>query len=478
MQKKLPAILGLLFMLGGAFAGVIIVLQGTFFSPQASPETVPQKVKITNLTENSFVVSWTTQGQAVGYILLGEEEKQLKRSVADQRDQLSGEGGEYKMHHIYVRELRPATTYFFKIGSGERELFDNNGVPFRVQTASVLSTPPPPETIYGTVLTPAQTPADDAIVYVGIPGSTPLSALVQQKGSFAIPLSTARTVGLDSYVSLDPTTTIEILAQSGRGEESRIRAKLSQAQPLADIILGSGGQVLDISSQADQTPVSNQSSESKSNIAVSPGYDPLSKQLSGKNTSESKFVFEDVSTLVDEASEIINIEQLPADNITIPNVQPNFSGQAPPNTNLTITINSPRAYTDNVTVDSLGNWSYEVPGELEPGQHTIALSFTDENGILKQVKRTFVVTAFAAEGAPEYSSTPSATLAPSITPKPTAPITKSPTPTITTRAALPATDSAIPVSGSTANTFALSIAGILLMSLGYLLYRFGNNSVS
>lgn len=472
MQKRLPALLGILFMVGGAFAGVIIVLQGTFFSPQASPETVPQKVKITNLTENSFVVSWITQGQAVGYILLGEEEKQLKRSVADQRDQLSGEGGQYKMHHIYVRELRPSTTYYFKIGSGERELFDNNGVPFTVQTAQVLGTPPPPETIYGTVLTPAQTPADDAIVYVGIPGSTPLSALIQQKGSFAIPLSTARTLNLASYVSIDPDTTIEMLVQSGRGEESRIRAKLSQAQPLADIVLGNSGQVLDMTSQA---PSSTNTGESRTeNVVTSkPGFDPLSRNLVGTTTGESKFVFENISLLIDEASEVISIEQLPADNVTIPDIQPNFSGVAPPNITLTVTINSPRAYVDTVAADSLGNWSYEVPGELEPGPHTIALSFTDENGILKQVKRTFVVDVFAAEGTPSYVSTPSASLAPTVTPRPTTQVTQVPTPTDTIRVAIPATDSAIPVSGSTANTFALALGGVVLMSLGYFMYRFG-----
>jgi hypothetical protein len=473
MQKRLPALLGILFMVGGAFAGVIIVLQGTFFSPQASPETVPQKVKITNLTENSFVVSWTTQGQAVGYILLGEDEKQLKRSVADQRDQLSGEGGQYKMHHIYVRELRPSTTYYFKIGSGERELFDNNGVPFTVQTAAVLGTPPPPETIYGTVLTPAKTAADDTIVYVGIPGSTPLSALVQQKGSFAIPLSTARTLTLDSYVSIDPSTTIEMLVQSGRGEESRVRAKLSQAQPLPDIVLSSSGQVVDISGQAPASDDAD-STSSRGDIPSSPGYDPLSRVMTGTTTGESKFVFENVSLLVEEASEVISIEQLPADHVTIPSLQPNFSGQAPPNTTLTVTINSPRAYVDTVSADDLGNWSYEVPGELEPGPHTISISYTDENGILKQVKRTFIVSAYASEGTPSYISTPSASLAPSITPRPTtSQITQAPSPTTTVRAALPATDSAIPVSGSVANTFALSLGGLMLMSLGYFLYRYG-----
>ncbi len=473
MQKKLPALLGILFMIGGAFAGVIIVLQGTFFSPQASPETVPQKVKITNLTENAFVVSWTTQGQAVGYILLGEEEEQLKRSVADQRDQLSGEGGQYKMHHIYVRELKPSTTYYFKIGSGERELFDNNGVPFQVQTAAALGTPPPPETIYGTVLNPAKTPADDAIVYVGIPGSTPLSALVQQKGSFAIPLSTARTLSLDSYVSINPDTIIEMLVQSGRGDEGRIRATLSQAQPLPDIVLNTTGQVVDISGQAALTEEPSAQSSAASSVSSAPGFDPLTRTLEGSATGGSKFVFEDVSLLIDEASEVISIEQLPADHVTVAELQPSFSGQAPPNTTLTVTINSPRAYTDNVTVDSLGNWSYEVPGELEPGQHTIALSFTDENGILKQVKRTFVVAAYAAEGAPSYTSTPSASLAPTLTPRPTTQVTQVPTPTQIVRVAIPATDSAIPVSGSTANTFALSLVGMLLMSLGYFLYRFG-----
>jgi hypothetical protein len=111
---------------------------------------------------------------------------------------------------------------------------------------------------------------------------------------------------------------------------------------------------------------------------------------------------------------------------------------------------------------------------LEPGPHTISISYTDENGILKQVKRTFIVSAYASEGTPSYISTPSASLAPSITPRPTtSQITQAPSPTTTVRAALPATDSAIPVSGSVANTFALSLGGLMLMSLGYFLYRYG-----
>jgi hypothetical protein len=72
--------------------------------------------------------------------------------------------------------------------------------------------------------------------------------------------------------------------------------------------------------------------------------------------------------------------------------QPIISGNAPPNSRVTITIHStPRTIT--VTSDANGNWTYTPTSPLESGSHTINVSAVNPNGGVLSANTTLSVSA-------------------------------------------------------------------------------------
>ena len=118
-------------------------------------------------------------------------------------------------------------------------------------------------------------------------------------------------------------------------------------------------------------------------------------------------------------------------------------------------IESANTITGEIEVDSSGKWSFPATANLEDGNHTITLKWTDANGIVQVLKRSFVVNA--ASGRPAYVSTPSAT-----------PTSKSnpPTPTIQPNKSVPSTSSGIPKSGGLTQTVIIFMIGLTLVVTG------------
>lgn len=437
LDKRIPTLIGVLILIGGVVAGIYVVGQSTDFLPRANPEQTPKKVKITNISENGFVVSWITQAPTSGYIKLGTQPDSLEETYEDERDQLTGETGQFRAHYISVRGLEPDTQYVFKLGSGGNYLYDNEGDAFSVTTAPLLSSPPVADTAYGKVLTPAETPADDTIVYLTFADATPMSALVKNEGNWAISLSSARNQKLDQYVNYDPQTTpLNIFVQSGRDETSQVTTTADNDQPAPDIVLGSDQiQSLDQANQATTTP----SPIPENSFSL----DPL----------------DDVEPKINETNATVNITSIPEEGTEFQTQSPTFSGTAPPGRTIQITIESSHAIELEVMSDTSGVWQVVTPGTLEPGTHSITASYTDDNGTPHQVTRQFTVLAAAtSNNSPQNTATPSATIAPTptITPQPTSP----------PRVSYPATESGIPTAGETTNTLVLLLGGGISMLAG------------
>lgn len=394
LKKRIPTIVGLLLLLIGAFAGVMFINQNTDFLPRAAPEYAPQKVKITNLTDTGFTVSWVTQEPTIGFIKYGETTSNLNITATDDRDQLTGASGEYRSHYISIQDLKPSKTYHFKLGSQKNQLYDNNGQAFTITTPPALSTLPTADTAYGTVVTTANTPAEGAIVYLSLEGTTPISALVKQNGNWAANMALTRTIDLSSYATYDPQNArIDILVQPASGDIAKVITTTGNDQPVPTITLG---QVADYSTQ---------------------------------NTSLNQTTNETANQTPSNPLTITSIQ----DGAVVSEVQPEFSGTAKPNSLITISVHSEQEYTGQVTVDENGNWTWMPSGELEPGQHTITISYTDENGVEHKVERNFIVEPPAEAidlNQLTYTATPSATPVP--TPTPTPRPTATPTPRTTT----------------------------------------------
>lgn len=424
-KYKIPTILGILILLVSLGAGVWLVKSERLaLFPKAAAEFTPKQVRVASVTESGFTVSWVTDEATVGLLKLGKTADKLDQVWGDDRDQKSGTVGSSETHYMTVKNLLPATSYWFSLGSGPgRVMYDNQGQPYQVTTAGVVATKPAADTAYGTVVDAAGKAAGGAIVYVQLPGAVPLSSLVQDNGNWAVAVATARTSDLKSYATYDAQTTqVEILVQAGSRGSATATVETGNDAPVPAITLGKN---LDF--RVAQTP-------------------PAAGQTAGA-TESSKF-----SVAPETQVQLVTLVNPAQDNTVVTATQPAFKGKGPAGEKLTITVNSPTTYTGTVTVKPDGNWDWTPPAGLEPGTHTITISFLDDQGVTQTLKRTFVVAAAgpAVGGVPSFTASSSATA----------------TPTATPRVSLPSTASGVPTSGVATPTLIMLMLGGGLLTLG------------
>lgn len=412
--RRIPTILGILIILAGVAAGVLLIKEGSGWFTRAQPEIVPKQVEITNIMDNSFTVSWITDSQTNGFLQYGTEGG-LSYNAPDDRDQLSGGKGNFLIHHVMVKNLSPATTYFFKI--------NNSGQPYQVTTASTTADPAPPNDVaYGTVVNQNGSPVEGAIVYLSLTNVAPLSALTKASGSWVVPLNLARSADLTTWAFYDrEASTEEIFVQGGLLGTATAVATTKYDSPLPTITLG---QSFDFR---------------KAPLLPTPTFSQALPPL-------SKF------SLVT----IINPSQ--GEEVNTP--KPEILGTGPAGQTLTIVVNSSESFTTQVTINEDGTWSWIPPADLPPGEHTVTVSLTDG----QRISRSFVILAAGLSDLPSFTATPSATITPS--PMPT--FTPTPTPTLAGRVSVPSTEGGVPQPGYLTPTFLFSIMGVVLMILGIL----------
>ncbi len=214
LNKRIPTILGLFFLLAAVITAVI--LSGTprrLFS-QASPQTAPENIRATNITDKSFVVSYTTAEPATGRIILSDG-----RNFSDDRGD-----GKFTTHYFPVKNLDPATKYSFKIVS------QSQSYPSDAATSPLASTPVSLiEPVYGSVSNPDGTPAVGALVYAETD-----SAQVKANGNFLLSVKSASG---------------NIFIEGGAGGQSQINCPFEKGRPFPGVILGK-----DVSCQTISSP--------------------------------------------------------------------------------------------------------------------------------------------------------------------------------------------------------------------------------
>ena len=446
--KRLPTILGLLLVLGAIAGGVVMIKNGPDFFLKASPTLTPSQIKVTNITDNSFTVSWLTEDKTSGFVKYGTEPN-LSFTGADDRDQLSGKTDNFNTHHITLKNLKPTTAYFFKIGSGGK-IFDSNGQPYQITTAKTAKTSPANDVAYGTVVNQSGQAVEGAIVYLSLANASPASTLTKASGSWVIPLNLIRSADLADWASYDKEASIEeIFIQAGALGTATVVATTKNDSPMPKITLG---QNFDFRKIAEITP-----EEEKI-------------QMEKQATESSKFALEATpaasstpTATADKELKIIN----PGQNEKLNTQKPEILGTAPAGETLTITIQSTATYSGTVKVDSQGNWKWSPPANLEPGEHTITASYLDKNGQEQTVSHTFLVLASGTSELPSLTATPSG----EATPSPTPTASPSPTPTATDagRVSMPSTEGGVPSSGYLTPTFLVFIIGCSLIFLGLFL---------
>ena len=373
-QVRIPTIFGLLILIGGVFATSFLVKSGVIVIGQASPSEIPQGVRITDVSDTSFAISYKTDAKVVGTISFGTD-KNLGTVTIDDRDQTTGTVNLYNLHHTTIKKLTPQTTYFFQIQSGGKTYLHDNA-PFEISTAPTISSQPLNQSpIAGKVIQTDGSIPPEAIVYLKTPTTEPLSVLVKNDGSYLLPMQAIRSENLASYAPVTDKTVVSLLVLSAK-ESSNVSLFASAANPAPLITL----------------------SQSYNFTSALP--------LESPPASESALLhFPTVSTT--EATAKQPAIQTPKNNQEVLDQQPQFRGNAAPGSNVQIIIHSDQAIKTQVKADANGNWSYRPTEQLSPGKHTISIIAPDPFGVLKTITQSFTV--YAAGNQVSQSATPSAT---------------------------------------------------------------------
>lgn len=429
LNKRFPTILGLFFLLVSLGGAIYLTGREQLFGLRAGPLAVPRKVRFSNITENGFTVSWITDEMTTGFLNYGET-LDFGFTATDERDQLTGESGAYLTHYCSVRGLKPETTYYLKVGSG-KSLFDNNGAPYQVKTAPVIGDLAVADPVSGRVYSADNTPFEGAVVYLTVSGSSLLSSRSLKNGSFTISLSSARTENLLAYQSYDQETAVVSIEVEAAQSMATALVNTANDNPAPPIILGK-----------------NHDFREKTAEEKGEGSPTTHFSLEGEGPTASP-------------SGLVLLNPLNEDE-ELNTQRPEFKGTAPPEVVISIQVESETIYTGSVTVDEEGNWQWSPPADLEPGTHTVTLSFVDKQGEEQTMSRSFVVLAAGQSELPSFEATPSAEATPSPTPSP------SPQP----RVSMPSTEEGVPEPGVLTPTFYLFIMGLGLLIGGSVLKFF------
>ncbi len=527
-KKQIPTILGLLILFVALISGVLLFGQGTgVFAPRATAETTPKNIRISNVTDKTFTISFYTDESTIAFVKYGEESDALNKQASDDRDQLSGVVKDYHLHHITLRGLSPSKNYFYVLGTGSSS-FDNEGQPYSLSTAAKPSqSPSNSQTIYGNVLESDSSPAEGAVVYIYSEGMGALSSLVKSSGSWGISLSNAFNTEKSSYLTLTDESVIDIKAQ---GVElamlNSLQTTVGSAQPVADLILSKVGDAgVSPSSASDSASTSKDfplvdkdellagiDTSGSATFSESTSSSDASSSSNQSSSESSVLLAESDSTKLMESSaaaapaasepEVLNLSTLDetkeASATTITTTQPVIKAILPANTMIRVVIHSDTAIDETVQTDANGEMVLDVASlgqNLEPGEHTASYTYIDPvSG--KEVTKTYNFTVdpkasrqLAAVITPKATATPALTISPikSLTPVPSIPYgsgnpyspTISAKPTlaissssatsssgISTRSAAVSTTSGQYNSGSVGTTIALLLGGLFFVSAG------------
>ena len=420
LGKKIPTILGLLLL--GVVVGSIYYLM-TQTKPKSSLESAPSNVKLTNVADNKFSVSWTTKTATVGEVEYAVVGGKLNNKVQDDK----GGGGKYLTHHVSVGGLQPNTQYSFRILSGEPQArYDNNGVPYTVTTGASIASIPAARSIYGEVAGASE----DAIIYISLPGAAPASTVLKNNGSYSLSISTLRSTDLRSFATYDPSATVVGITLETGTNTTVVSASTANIAPVPKITVGKNEdfrnttpQQATVAQVVEQQPQQSQQPETPTIFNVEPLV----------NNPE-------INEVADKGTTLTNPE---IEGEVLTTTKPEFAGTGEQSSVIGIAITGQKSVSDTVRVGIDGNWSWTPPIELKTGKQKIVVTYTDENDKAQKIERSFSITAAKIDSQPAFVATSSG--------KPS-------------RTTMPATESGVPVTGvmtPTIMTIGIGIIGIL-----------------
>lgn len=434
-DKRIPTLLGIGLIGLSVILTSIFIKNQTIFRSSAITIEDPQNITITNVSDKSFVLSYTTAENVAGTVSFGKDTNMRFTEIED----IDSEKGKVSPHIIHVttfKNLTPNTKYYFVINSGQTTFLKNN-VPFETVTGPSIPSPPLIQLpITGKVILPDGNIPSEAVAYLTILGTQTLSTSVRKDGSFTFILDSLRSEDLSSYSKLEKDSNIKI-ALIGDSFSSRVLALYSQTNPLPTITLSNN---YDFTIE-NTIPIATASGGIGGFQEILP-----SPSLLRNTATKSPVIL------------------VPKKDQSFTDPQPEFRGTSLPQEKVEITIHSSHTINAEVTADSRGNWVFSPETNLTPGTHTITVKAKDAFGIVKTITQSFVV--YATENATPTPVSPSANPFPTLTPT----VTPIPTPDLTLLRQIPPTGDS--------NIFIIGIAAIAITAVGVVLFLLTRSKTS
>ncbi|HNP89275.1 MAG: Fibronectin type III domain protein [Microgenomates group bacterium ADurb.Bin219] len=217
------------------FVAILVGFLIIIFSP--APTVSPQNLRISNVTDSSLSISWTTDKPVRSQVIFSQQENRILRSLQlsflyplllEKYNIAQNEiTNPSYTHHVTLKNLKPNSSYYYRIVSNNKVLkTDANGkILPDIKTASALEKLSMPQPIFSRVFqSDGKTGAADVLVYlVLIDGentnlikSSTLSTFTDIRGVWSLDLGNLRQFNQESFHEITKEDLIFLEARSGR----------------------------------------------------------------------------------------------------------------------------------------------------------------------------------------------------------------------------------------------------------------------
>jgi len=219
---------GISIILAGILSGVFFVVQNqTSFLTQASPDSSPKNITLSNIEDTSATISWQSTTSVPGFISLGIDGG--NKAFLDDRD--STTPTPRKTHHVTLKKLKSQSTYKYKVFSGKTI------TPDLTFTTAYTSTPNSFNPVIGSVLN-SNDVVKEGVVYLTISGLVTQSGVIKDQGNFIIPISAARQENLFNIFKPTEGEIAKLTLLSEEGGASALFRLNNLGKPLESLRVG------------------------------------------------------------------------------------------------------------------------------------------------------------------------------------------------------------------------------------------------
>lgn len=230
-KLRIPTSLGLFIIALSIGTGVYFVSEKKIFTTQATPDSTPQNIIISNIEDTSVTISWDTRAATTSFITYGQNGTNEQTAI-DDRDNIKPTARVF--HYITLQNLIPATTYKTKIISGG--YITPQLIQFSTAPSSTNQNGLKP--VIGSVLDNNNESLQEGVVFLETEGIIKQSAVIKELGNFIIPLNVARKEDLTDIFKPQDDTQAKLTIKSPQGQSIVLLSLENLQSPLPPVKIG------------------------------------------------------------------------------------------------------------------------------------------------------------------------------------------------------------------------------------------------